>query len=1002
MITPRITRLLRVADLQAMHAYIALCAADADARGCAVIVPTRGAAEALRQTLENRCLTPESPALLLPDIVTRGEFYDRLHARLPNAPARLTDFEREVIFRRSAIEAASQGTPAPFRLRAGLIVEILAFYDELRRRDKTVAAFERLMIGSLESSADSDRGAERLLRLTRFLSAAFAIFEHRIAATDRVDEHGLRALIVGGPGSRIPDPGSLIPDPGSRDATFPYRHIIVTVPDQAADPRGLWLADYDLLARMPGLERLDIVATENLLAAGYHQRLHDVLPGIEEERIGASATLPVLSVPEAPAGGASVRWIVCRDREEELVDVARTAKRRTDSSLDRTAVVFQRPLPYLYLARQVFPDAEIPYQALDARPLAAEPFAAALDLVFSFAIAEGTRATLVELMASPLWSFQIDGRPVEREDVAAADVRLREVKYVGGWDRLASLATDSAELVPADAGRRRQGLRSTRASAALRAASMAAAELQPMIEAGSASSQVAALLAFVAAHERLPDSRDEWHGRHFRARSAVLAALESLRDAHRAHDDAPVPLAELSNTVRRWIEGQTFSPRAGTRGLMLLDAPSAAYADVDNLRLTGLVESDWPDRGRRSIFYPPSLLTQLGWPADVDRLAAALARFHDLLRLARVRVSVSTFTLEDDAIVPASAFLEELETAGLPIERVPPAGRSRIFLHEAVSEDPVAAAAVGGLPLESLMLRASRSPASGGMYHGAAGAREAGVYAVSSIERYLECPFKYFAAYVLRLPEERGEESGLTPQERGQFLHKVFEAFFSEWQSSGRGSLTIENIPEALGIFERIAEAQLTTLPESDRALERTHLLGSAAAPGLAERAFAFEIEHGGDVIERLLEHELEGAFDFKTAAGPRTVRLRAKADRIDLMADGTLRVVDYKLGKAPKPARVLQLPVYGVCAEQSLEGRHGRSWTLGRAGYVAFREKNPFVALGASSSLAEAVDAGQERLLAAIDAIERGEFPPNPDEPFICTRCGYASVCRKDYVGDE
>ena len=124
--------------------------------------------------------------------------------------------------------------------------------------------------------------------------------------------------------------------------------------------------------------------------------------------------------------------------------------------------------------------------------------------------------------------------------------------------------------------------------------------------------------------------------------------------------------------------------------------------------------------------------------------------------------------------------------------------------------------------------------------------------------------------------------------------------------------------------------------------------------------------------------------------------------DRIDLLADGTLRIVDYKLGKAPKPARVLQLPVYGVCAQQSLEGRHGRSWTLGRAGYVAFREKNAFVGLGTSTSLADAVAAGQERLLGALDAIERGEFPPRPDEPFLCTRCGYSSVCRKDYVGDE
>ena len=90
------------------------------------------------------------------------------------------------------------------------------------------------------------------------------------------------------------------------------------------------------------------------------------------------------------------------------------------------------------------------------------------------------------------------------------------------------------------------------------------------------------------------------------------------------------------------------------------------------------------------------------------------------------------------------------------------------------------------------------------------------------------------------------------------------------------------------------------------------------------------------------------------------------------------------------------------MCAQQSLEGRHGRSWTLGRAGYVAFREKNAFVGLGTSTSLAEALAAGQERLLGAIDAIERGEFPPRPDEPFLCTRCGYAAVCRKDYVGDE
>ena len=41
------------------------------------------------------------------------------------------------------------------------------------------------------------------------------------------------------------------------------------------------------------------------------------------------------------------------------------------------------------------------------------------------------------------------------------------------------------------------------------------------------------------------------------------------------------------------------------------------------------------------------------------------------------------------------------------------------------------------------------------------------------------------------------------------------------------------------------------------------------------------------------------------TRSGPaaRRIRLRGTADRIDLLADGTLRLIDYKTGKAATPA---------------------------------------------------------------------------------------------------
>ena len=106
-------------------------------------------------------------------------------------------------------------------------------------------------------------------------------------------------------------------------------------------------------------------------------------------------------------------------------------------------------------------------------------------------------------------------------------------------------------------------------------------------------------------------------------------------------------------------------------------------------------------------------------------------------------------------------------------------------------------------------------------------------------------------------------------------------------------------------------------------------------------------------------------------------MQIRGKADRIDLLDDGTLRVVDYKLGRAPKPARALQLPVYGVCASQQLEERRGRAWPLSRAGYVAFKEKNAFVSLGGNSGqIGPAVADGQHRMVAAVAASSGVSFP--------------------------
>ncbi|HVJ28559.1 MAG TPA: PD-(D/E)XK nuclease family protein, partial [Vicinamibacterales bacterium] len=849
-----------------------------------------------------------------------------------------------------------------------------------RCREQTLDDFERLATGRLAPSAEIDRGAERLLRQTEFLCAAFRGFEQVCAATGSIDEHGLRALLL------------------QTDAPVQraYDHIIVTVPDQSADHRGLYATDFDLLTRLAGIARIHVVATENRLASGFHERIHNLLPGIEEERFGEAAPAPILTAPETTE--PDQRSFVVRDREEELAELVRWLKHRAASphasvhppELDRFGIVFQRPLPYLYLARQVLTDGEVPYQAVDALPLSGEPFAATVDSIFAFLESDANRSSIIELLASPHLSFSSGLRA---DEIADLDGYLQDVKYAGGWLERFTVATNPA------AGKSKKS-RIRKIERALESAVRAVEGLRPVVAAPSASAQIDVLLGFLRAFERRPEDDAPWASRHLRARAAVVAALLALRDAHAKHDNDPLDVVELSGSVRRWIDSQTFAPRTGTDGIRLLDAAAAPYSDLDELRIVGLVERDWPEPARRSIFYPSSILANLGWPADASRNAASRAEFHDLLRAPSSRISTSYFTLEDDAIVSPSSLLEELEVAALPIERWPGVPAGRAFLHEDIE---AGIAVAGTASADWLQLRTSRTDVSDPRFKGATGARAARTYGISYLERYLDCPFKYLAGQVLKLPEERDEEAGLTPIERGHFIHDVFETFFRDWQAAGRGSITTENAGDALELFEQVAEQKLESLPEVDRALERNHLLGSAAASGLAERAFAFEIEQGGEVVERLLEHELEGEFTFAGPEGPRNIHIKAKADRIDLMADGTLRIIDYKLSKAPKASRALQLPIYGVMAQQHLEGYRGKSWTVKSAGYVAFKEKEAFVSLGGrSASLDAALADGQTRLIAAVDGIERGEFPVKPDEPFRCQWCGYAGVCRKDYVGDE
>lgn len=983
---------MRVADLHDFRRTItALCAEPvpgtapaqppADAASVLpariVVVPSRGAATTLARTLVDAGLDAASqPALL-----TRDELYDALHARLDAPLPRLTSFERDALVQAAALEAAASIKDLPFTIRPGLVAEVLRFYDQLRRQSQSVRRFEELLTEALGGGELADHGAERLLLQTRFLSRTFAAYERRAGDTAAVDEHRLREQLI------------------TADGAVPLAHVILTVSDWIADPAGLFVADFDLLSRLPHLAALDIVSTEGALASGFHERLHNWWPGLDEVLSATvagplAAVRPYLTVPQ-PTVDAAPLWFTHRDREEELIAVTRRLLAEPPAGLDRVAVVFKRPLPYLYLAADTLGAAGLPFVVADALPLAAEPLVATVDLVLDAVEADFARDTLIGLLRSPHFSLS---RRLSRDVIGALDRALSEARFLGGADRLESLALSwQAGL---EGGRRRGTDPRTQARPALDATLQLVRALTPFQQPRPASAHIGALVAFLDAHYAPLSDDDPFRERELRARATVRQMLTGLAAAHDAHHNPEWTLADLAAAVRRWIGDQTFGSPGAASGVRLLDDQAARYGEFDEMTLVGLIENEWPERTRRNIFYSPNLLKALSWPSEKDRRGASDARFLDLLSASRLRVELSAFLLDDEAIVSRSIQLDEVPRARLSTVARPLLEEPRLP-DEALAHGDVPDAPPGAAWPRWQQLRAGRTPADAAIFHGSAGARPPRTWSVSALETYLGCPFKFYAQHILRLEEEPDDEEVMDPRRQGQFVHEVFETFFREWQDQGHREIGPADLPRARTMFVEVVDRLVTQVPEGEAALERTRLLGSPAAAGLGEAVFRMEAERPVPVVARLLEHELNGDFTFETEAGPRVIPLRGKADRIDLLGDGTFRLIDYKLGWPPDRNKALQLPVYALCAEQHLR-ELGRQWTLGEAVYLAFKGPKRVVPLFTGDSAREEMLAkAQQRMADALDAIARGEFPPAPDDVYRCDHCSVSAVCRKDYVGD-
>ncbi|MFY9469075.1 MAG: ATP-dependent DNA helicase, partial [Solirubrobacterales bacterium] len=250
----------------------------------------------------------------------------------------------------------------------------------------------------------------------------------------------------------------------------------------------------------------------------------------------------------------------------------------------------------------------------------------------------------------------------------------------------------------------------------------------------------------------------------------------------------------------------------------------------------------------------------------------------------------------------------------------------------------------------------------------------------SDIGVYQRCPKMYEYEKVMRVPTR--EQSALR---LGILVHTVLDRYHRD--------LDPEDLPDPDGCRERIVALLDSAIAtggwggsDDDRQLldrART-MLDNYAASDFARPAGRVETE-----TKFSLQLPPSPAMADTPVGGRRLtgIQINGKIDRIELLGDGTTRVIDYKTGakkSAGEVAKDLQLALYRIAASEVL-GIDASSLIY----YFLEHDAAVVEATASDERIAEV----RETIREVADAIVRQDFTPAP-EHMKCKFCAFSHVC--------
>ena len=553
-----------------------------------------------------------------------------------------------------------------------------------------------------------------------------------------------------------------------------------------------------------------------------------------------------------------------------------------------------------------------------------------------------------------------------------------------------------------------------------------------------------------------------------------------------------VPLSSFIDEVERCLRSQVLSIGSANRdGLRVLEATDVRALGFRAVFIAGMIEGGFPLRTSRDWLYPHEervrLQKQGVFLEDIstDTLLKEEHYFYQAACRATDRLYLTRpLALNDGSETVASYYLEELKRAIAPAEikieqirgdvetqdlmqastatelstclirqgerrdlrvagnAVPTKGQIKDLLSRAESHGYISNSALRRIDIERERNGSWFGPFDGEITNAdlrAMLARHFGpeyVYSASGLSTYGNCPFRFFAARVLKLEARNEAALDLQAIDAGKLLHDILRRFFERHRRQYLPSLGREKLRH------EIAEVADEVFAEHERMV-----------PPLNQRIWEIDCEIRKLILDQVLLYELrlqertndrgirpayfELAFgrasqasdpnsstdylklERSSAGATETALLQGQIDRVDVSEHEHVAVAyDYKLSQGAKlddieAGRQVQIPIYLAALEQlflpgfNLAGGgyyrlRGSASRLNQGLYrLAFADCTNVT--GSKTKLSdtewERVRAEvRERVWEFIDGMRGGHFKVKPSlGKLTCKFCDYSAVCRYD-----